>query len=83
MAVEKGIITRLYLLAYANSKNLGKETDLAQFIVNRGTKAANEALRERKGLKESADKMEHSGLLRALITNDSKCFARALNSSNL
>ena len=44
LAVEKGIKTRLELLAFANQQKQEGRTDLAEFIANRGGKAVEEAL---------------------------------------
>ena len=44
LAVEKGIKTRLELLAFANQQKQEGRTDLAEFIANRRGKAVEEAL---------------------------------------
>lgn len=45
IAVEKGIKSRLQLLALANSQKKVGKTDLAEFIANRGYKVVEDALR--------------------------------------
>ena len=44
IAVERGIKTRLELVALASQQKREGKTDLAQFIANRGSKAVEEAL---------------------------------------
>lgn len=44
LAVEKGIKTRLELVALANSQKREGKTDLAEFIANKGAKAVDDAL---------------------------------------
>ena len=65
--VEKGIRTRLQLLAYANNQKREGKTDLAEFIANRGAKAVDEALSVGWELEEAEGKMERSEKSRAEI----------------
>ena len=67
IVVEKGIRTRLQLLAYANNQKREGKTDLAEFIANRGAKAVDEALRVGWELEEAEGKMERSKKSRAEI----------------
>ena len=67
IVVEKGIRTRLQLLAYANNQKREGKTDLAEFIANRGAKAVDEALSVGWELEEAEGKMERSEKSRAEI----------------
>ena len=67
IAVEKGIRTRLELLAYANTQKRDGKTDLAMFIANRGAKAVDEALSVGWELEEAEGKMERSKKSRSEI----------------
>ena len=60
IAIEKGIRTRLQLLAYANRQKKEGKTDLAEFIANRGAKAVEEALTVGWELGEAEEKAERS-----------------------
>ena len=60
IAVQRGIRTRLELLAYADNQKKEGKTDLAKFIANRGAKAVDEALSVGWELEEAEQKMERS-----------------------
>ena len=65
--VEKGICTRLQLLAYSNNQKREGKTYLAEFIANRGAKAVDEALSVGWELEEAEGKKERSKKSRAEI----------------
>ena len=58
IAAEKGIRTRLQLLAYANRQKKEGKADLGEFIANRGTKAVEEAPSNGWELEESEEKAQ-------------------------
>ena len=64
IAVEKGIKTRLQLLALANKQKMEGKCDLAQFIANRGSKAVDEALSVGWELEEAEKTLERNKLSR-------------------
>ena len=58
IAVQKGIKTRLELLLLASQQKKEGNTDLAEFIANRGSKAIDEALAVGWEIEEAEKKLE-------------------------
>lgn len=70
IAVQKGIKTRLELMAFAKrQKELGK-TDLAQFIANRGPRCVEEALQVGWEMEEAEENLRRSKLTRTEIIQE-------------
>ena len=77
IAVSKGIKTYVELLALAKRQKTEGKTDLAQFIVNRGKKAAEEAIRTGWEMENSEEtlrreRMSRMEILHAALTGDCK-----------
>ncbi|KAJ7350171.1 hypothetical protein OS493_038043, partial [Desmophyllum pertusum] len=64
IAVERGIKTRLELVAFANVQKREGKTDLAEFIANHGGKAVEEALSIGWEFQESEENLRRSILSR-------------------
>lgn len=67
IAVQKGIKTRVELLALANQQKKEGKTDLAEFIANRGGKAVDDALSVGWEMEEAEAKLERAKLSRTEI----------------
>ena len=63
IAVSKGIKTYLELLALAKRQKMEGKTDLAQFIVNQGKKAVEEAIRTGWEIEKSEETLRHHRML--------------------
>ena len=67
IAVSKGIKTYLELLALAKRQKMEGKTDLAQFVVNRGKKAVEEAIRTGWEIEKSEETLRRQRMSRMEI----------------
>ena len=70
IAVSKGIKTYLELLALAKRQKMEGKTDLAQFIVNRGKKAVEEAIRTGWEIEKSEETLRRQRMSRMEILQE-------------
>ena len=70
IVVTKGIKTRTELLAHASVQNAEGKTDLAEFIVNRGTKVVQEVIATAWEMEEASDTLNRSQMSRLEILEE-------------